>query len=534
MNSDFQIVFKKNSDNTYSFSDIFVVPSGSEAQLDVAGKSLDFRSGLVCTADDADIFNFFQSDSDNVRLYSQVRNDDGCDDFFSVIVTSNQIEKWLPRFQLNNDSADDGLLSLLAHMYKKCDGINNLIIKSNDGMMVKTEVSFIENKNDVSLRSIRYLQKMLSLTNTRPTYDTEMKEILGLADALNIKINDYIPEEDEEDEYIDFDVDVENIISEIKKRVVAQDHVVEALVNNIYTNQKIIDSGDSDFINAAKVNILLDGPTGTGKTLAIEQTAKQLSLPVVVRPITSFSTVGYKGADLTELLTILLEQAEGNLALAERGIIALDEFDKLSYQGDKSLEIKKALQQELLSYLGGGRHIIDYRGRRLSFDTSKITFIGFGSFDGLRERKIKENNKSGIGFVTNQNDKDDTYNISMQDYIDEGIQKEVMGRFSLFISTNPLDRDSLIRIMKESSISPIDALIKVGKIFGVEIVISDEIISKIADYAIEDGTGARGLKTIVGNLKNLLLKRMISSRIDRVVIDEELLKKSRGSMTRKI
>ena len=531
MNKDFQIVFKKNSDNSYEFNDIFVVPVGSEAQLDAAGKSLDFHSGLVCTAEDADIFSFFQNNSNKVRLYSHVRTDDGYDEFFSIILTNKQINKWLPKFQMNNDSVEDGLLSLLAHIYKKCDGINNMVIKSNDGGLLTTEFSFIENRDDIRIRSVGYLQKMLSLTKVSSFYESNLHDTMNFADSLDIRVNDF---DSSDDEYLDFDIDVDDVISEIKKRVVAQDDVVESLVNNIYANQKIIDSGDSDFINAAKVNILLDGPTGTGKTLAIEQTARQLSLPVVVRPITSFSTVGYKGADLTELLTLLLEQADGNLALAERGIIALDEFDKLSYQGDNSLEIKKALQQELLSYLGGGRHIIDYKGRRLSFDTSKITFIGFGSFDSLREKKINEKNKSNIGFMSSQNSDSKTYNISMQDYIDEGIQKEIMGRFSLFISTNPLDKDSLIKIMKDSSISPITALIKVGKIFGVEIIVNDEIIGKIADYALEDGTGARGLKTIVGNLKNLLLKKMISSKIDRVVIDEELLKLSRGSMVRKI
>lgn len=537
MNKNIQIIFKKNSDNSYDFSNIFVVPVGKEAQLDVAGKGLVFCSGLVCTISEEDIIDFFQSNSNMVQLSSYVKTDDTHDEYFSILVTAEQVNKWIPRFQSGNDNDEDALLAILAQMFKKCDGIDKLNIISNSDGVVTSNVSFIEDRDEIRLRSTRFLQKVLGLSNGRPAYDYDISAAMEMADSLGIKMTEYHNDDinndnvnDEEDEFSS-NMDNEVIISEIKKRVIAQDEAVESIVNNIYTNQKIIDSGNPDFIEAGKVNILLDGPTGTGKTLIVEQAAKQLSIPVVVRPIVSFTTAGYKGADLTEMLTILLEQADGNLELAERGIIALDEFDKLSYS-EKGLEIKPALQQELLSYLGGGRQLIDYRGRRLTFDTSKITFIGFGSFEALREKKIQEKKNKAIGFINDNNLNDRTYTISIQDYIDFGIQKEIIGRFSLFTHTNALNHDDLVRIMKESSISPISALIDTGKLFGVEIIIPDEIIDKIADYALEDGTGARGIKTITTNLRDLLLGKMISSRIDRVVVDEELLNKSRMKMVR--
>jgi ATP-dependent Clp protease ATP-binding subunit ClpX len=231
------------------------------------------------------------------------------------------------------------------------------------------------------------------------------------------------------------------------------------------------------------------------------------------------------------LLVELLDEADGNLSLAERGIIALDEFDKLvSHEG--GLEIKDAVQQELLHYIGGGKHPIEYKGRKITFDTSKVTFIGIGAFTALRERKIKENSENRIGFIVSDKPKDRTYKITMQDYINEGLQKELVARFALPVHTNHFTKEDLFRIAKKSKISPINSLIENGKLYGVEIVIGDEIIDKIVNYAIEEGFEARSLNDIVTNLKNVLLSSMISSRVDRVVVNEEILNKSRNYMIR--
>jgi len=534
MNNNIHISFKKEPDGSYIFNTIFIVPDGCKVpELDLPSKRLSFGTGLVCGVSNEDIEQLFRNNSSKVVLHTHQILDDNNDDYFSIFITSEQLSKWLPIFQLPNNNDEDNLLSLLAIIFKKCDGIDKINISRVSDDSIVSQIEFVEDRDNIRFRSSSFLKRVLNMTKSnKMSYNEEdnMATAIGLANSLGIQIEEFNPDTD--DEYFDNNMDVEHIVSEVKKRVIAQDDAIESIVNNIYTNQKIIDSNNPDFIAAAKVNILLDGPTGTGKTLIVEQTAKQLSIPIVVRPIISFTTAGYKGADLTEMLTLLLEQADGNLALAERGIIALDEFDKLSYHADRGLEIKPALQQELLSYLGGGRQLIDYRGRRLTFDTSKITFIGFGSFDNLRERKIQEKKRQKMGFNVDSSLEDRTYTISIQDYIDEGIQKEIMGRFSLFTHTNALKHDDLVRIMNESIISPINALIETGKMFGVEIVISDEIISKIADLALEDGTGARGIKTIATNLRDLLLGKMISSRVDRVVVDEELLNKSRMKMVR--
>ena len=158
-------------------------------------------------------------------------------------------------------------------------------------------------------------------------------------------------------------IDPLEVIETIKKKVVAQDRTVETVVNNIYNNQLMIDTKDEDLISTSKSSILLDGPTGTGKTFIVKEVAKALDLPLIVRSSTMFSAAGYKGVDLSDMLVALLEKTNGNLELAQRGIIVLDEFDKLGGRGDNELEMKKAVQQELLTYLSGAKFPVDYNGQ---------------------------------------------------------------------------------------------------------------------------------------------------------------------------
>ena len=537
MDKEIYIVFKKNKDNdNYSFYNIFVMPIGDKIQLeDDNVDEFSFCSGLVAGVKDNVLENVIQSNSDMLSFSSFIQEDDGNDSYFSVLIDSKQLKKFIPMFQIEDEINESGMVSFIEKLYKMCDGISSLSIKKDESCgTVISEVKFVQNRDEVEARSTDYIRKIIGLVNVESMYDNNMRMIEDMARSFGTRVYEINPDDEDSSEIQDFtDIDVQSVISEIKKKVVAQDETVETIVNNIYTNQRIIDTADDDFINSSKVNILLDGPSGTGKTLIVSQVARQLSLPIVVRPITSFSTVGYRGADLTELLVELLDKAGGNLELAERGIIVLDEFDKLaSRDSSRGLEIKYAVQQELLSYIGGGKHSIDYKGKKITFDTSKITFIGCGAFTDLRERKIKENSSSSIGFASSNDKEKNSYTISIQDYIDEGLQKEIVGRFTLFTSTNHFEHNALVEILNKSTLSPVKSLVKVGKMYDVDIIISDEIISLIADYALVEGTEARALQEIVNNLKNILLPSMISSRKDRIVITEELLKKSRQFMIR--
>lgn len=307
----------------------------------------------------------------------------------------------------------------------------------------------------------------------------------------------------------------DQIINKLKGKIIAQDSTVDTVVNNIYNNQLILDSNDSNIISTSKVNIFMDGPTGTGKTLIVKSAAKEMNLPINIVPATIFSAPGYKGTALEEMLKPLLDKTGGNVELAERGIVVLDEFDKLAYKGDNALEMNKAVQHNLLTYIGGTKIPIEYNGKKIEFDTSKITFIALGAFTDLRERKIAE----GL-------DENDQYTIKPEDYINEGMLREVIGRFSLITATQSLGRDKLKQILLESEVSPLLSLKKVGKIYGKEIIYDDELIDKIVDLALQEDTGARALQTVVNGVSNQILKDLRDKSKSEVYLTVDLLNKS--------
>ncbi len=305
-------------------------------------------------------------------------------------------------------------------------------------------------------------------------------------------------------------INPKEVIAKLKKKIIAQDPTVETIVNNIYNNQKIIESNKPNLLDTQKVNIFVDGPTGTGKTLIVKSVSKELNLPIVIIPATIFSAPGYKGADLDEMLKSLLDQTGGNIELAERGVVVLDEFDKLASKGKNPLEMNKAVQHNLLTYIGGSKIPMEYNGKKIEFDTSRITFICLGAFTDLRDRKIKE---AGEG---------NTYTITPEDYIEEGILKEMIGRFSLLTSTQGLGREALKQILYESDISPLKGMIETGEIYDKNITVSDDIVDQIVELAYQNKTGARGLQTIINGVRDIVLGNIIDPEANKdIVITED-------------
>lgn len=533
MDKEMHIVFKKcklGRGTWYDFYQIFVTESGGSIRLE-DGK-LSFVKGITGKVRDDDMQELYTCQDYELTLAVNIDDNFDSDTYFSIVIESEQLEKLLKDFKLKAGNDEDALIALLTAVYKMCDSIDTLQLDELSDGFIFAHIDFLKNKDDVQSRSIDFIRNVLNIStpqNTKQENDRLVREMLSFISEVSKQLYSKV---DSTVGSTDVDMDVKKIISEIEEKVIAQDATVESVVNNIYTNQKIINSRDNDLIKSAKVNILLDGPTGTGKTLILELVADKLSLPIVVRPVTSFSTVGYKGANLTDILINLLINANDNLELAERGIVVLDEFDKLS-KNSASLEMRDALQQELLSYLSGSKVFLEYNDRKILFDTSKVTFIGLGAFNDLREKKIAAAKHSSIGFDTNEAKNDErTYEITIKDYIDEGLQRELVGRFSLICSTSFLDKDDLVQILKESKLSPLKSLVKIGKLYGVEIVYDDTILERIAELAYEDGNGARGLQVIVNNLKDLILSDLISGQIDKIEITTELLDKSRGFMLR--
>ncbi len=297
-------------------------------------------------------------------------------------------------------------------------------------------------------------------------------------------------------------IDPDEVIKTIQEKVIAQDDTVETIVRNIYNNQLVIESQNKDAIKTQKVNAILDGPTGTGKTLIMNEVAANMNLPIYITSSTMYTTTGYQGVELQQMLEALLAKTGGDLEAAERGIIVLDEFDKLGYgDGSSSLEIRKAVQQDLLTYLSGSTFTVNYKGKSYDFDTSRITFICLGAFTDYREKQNENLDENG------------NYKLNAEDYINAGIMREIVGRLPLITSTNALDKEALKRILSESSISPTQQLIEFGKsTYNTTIIFDDEVIDEIVDIAYATKTGARSLQSIVASIKTVILKELQNNR----------------------
>ena len=330
-------------------------------------------------------------------------------------------------------------------------------------------------------------------------------------------------------DYKNFDIseiDPEAVIKTVKEKVIAQDSTVETIVRNIYNNQLVIETGDDDLISTQKANVIVDGPTGTGKTLIMKEVAKNMNLPIYITQATMYTSTGYRGVELQEMLVSLLKRTNGNLEAAERGIIVLDEFDKLGNgDGSSSLEIRKAVQQDLLTYLSGSKYTVEYKGKSYEFDTSKLTFICLGAFTDYREQQ-----KNQLGEDTN-------YKLTSEDYIKAGIMREMVGRLQLQTSTNSLDKESLKRILVESKISPVTKLVNLGKkAYNTNIIFDEATIDEIAELAYNTNTGARSLQTIVSSIKTLILGDLIAlkntGKENDFQITEEIMAKVRPKHTK--
>ena len=336
------------------------------------------------------------------------------------------------------------------------------------------------------------------------------------------------------------DINVKEIIQDINKKIVGQEKTVATLVSNIYYNQVLIDklcendTFDSSELDSRKISILLDGSTGTGKTAILKEIASKLDVPIDIVNANSFSETGYVGPTITDILSRLLDKANGNVELAERGIIVLDEIDKIANtNGDDIHDMKKGVQEELLSFISGGKYDISVSnglfGSKISFDTSKITFILSGAFTKLRDNKIIEHEKSatGMGFNDSYNNIKREYEITPQDYINYGLMREFFGRIKVLTSTKSYTIEDLKKILLNSEISPLKNLEKTVQMFGYKnISYSYDFVNKICKEAYNMDTGARGLQSIMASIQNKILMNLINQSYDLdepVEINEDIL-----------
>lgn len=307
-------------------------------------------------------------------------------------------------------------------------------------------------------------------------------------------------------------IDVLNIINSLKEKIKGQNEAIYTLVPNIVLNQKLVTSNNIDLIKTSKSNILIDGSTGTGKTLLTTEIGKLLNVPYIVRSSTNYSGVGYVGEDLKSLLVDLLRVTNGNLSDAKKGIICLDEIDKLA---DTTLEIRKGISQELLTWITGTNIKVTYNKKEYNFDTSLLTFIFMGAFSKMRTEK----KSNSIGFKSEIPKEE----YLTKDYVSFGMNPEFMGRMSTIVTLRDLELKDYSDILVNSTISPLKALIDIGNLYDVEITYTEEFINSVTNNALNNAIGARGLQREINKVRSKILIPIMTNQVKSITLTSEML-----------
>lgn len=302
----------------------------------------------------------------------------------------------------------------------------------------------------------------------------------------------------------------------LNQYVIGQDNAKKYLSVAVYNHYKRLSQKQDDDVDIEKSNIILVGPTGTGKTLLAKTIAKLLNVPFTIVDATVLTQAGYVGEDIESLLTRLLQVADYDVAKAEKGIVFIDEIDKIARKGDNPSITRdvsgEGVQQGLLKLLEGSIVNVPPQGgrkhpeqRMIPVNTKDILFICGGAFDGIEQKIAHRLNTHVVGYSTDparQRIQRDNYLkfVAPQDLKSFGLIPEIIGRLPILTNLEPLNRDALRRVLTEPKNAIVRQYVKLFEMDGVKLSFSDDALDLIVDKAIEYKLGARGLRSIVESI----------------------------------